>query len=53
MNEYDEWSLTVHYEETDNWSDEAECPVCGGWGYNKQTGEQCQFCGGDGVKYET
>ena len=54
MKEYDEWSLTAHYEETDNCSDETltTCIPCGGWGYDKEDGRKCPFCGGSGAVAE-
>ena len=27
------------------------CAPCGGWGYSKDTGKRCQFCGGTGVRH--
>ncbi len=52
MNEYDEWSLEEMYlqEASDRQeaSREVDCIPCGGWGYDKETGELCPHCGGDG-----
>ncbi len=57
VNEYDEWSLEEMYlqeaSDREEASQEVDCIYCGGWGYDMVDLQECPFCGGDGVKYET